>query len=199
MRQRINGALRRIPIWAVWLFGLVPLALLVWDTVQGRLGVDPIPVIEHRLGRTALYFMIGGLAVTPALRLLRLNFMRFRRALGLLAFTYLCVHVLAWVVLDMGLIWAQMAKDILKRPYLTFGMGAFVMLIPLALTSSDRALRRMGGAAWRQLHMLVYPAAGLAVLHYLWVGKVAKPWTLACLAAILILLLLRLTFRRPTR
>lgn len=192
MARRINQALRHLPVWAVWLAGLLPLALLVWDGLQNRLGVDPVVVIEHRLGRTALYFLIAALAVSPLLRLTRINLIRFRRALGLLAFLYAILHVLAWMGLDMGLLWGQMAGDILKRPYLTWGMAGFGLLIPLAVTSNNLSLRRMGAAAWRRLHRLAYPATAFAGLHYLWVGKVAKPQPLFWLALILILLAVRL-------
>ena len=125
-----------------------PLALLVWDTVQGHLGVDPVRDIEHRLGRTALYFLIATLCVTPLLRLARLNVMRFRQALGLICFTYVGCHVAAWVVFDMGFLWGQMVRDVVKRPYLIFGMLALVMLAALALTSNRLSIRRMG-AGWR--------------------------------------------------
>ncbi|MDF3605089.1 protein-methionine-sulfoxide reductase heme-binding subunit MsrQ [Paracoccus sp. DMF-8] len=192
MMRRINQILRRLPVWAVWLAGLIPLALLVWDTVQGNLGVDPVVRIEHRLGRTALYYLIGALAVTPLLRLGRLNLIRFRRALGLLGFTYICLHLAAWVVLDMGLLWTQMLKDVVKRPYLTFGMVALALLIPLAVTSNNLSIRRMGARSWQNLHRLAYPATALAGLHYLWVGKVAKPQPLFWLGIIVILLILRL-------
>lgn len=188
---RVNAALRHLPVRAVWLAGLVPLALLVWDTATARLGVEPIREIEHRLGLTALYFLIGGLAITPLLRLFRLNLIRYRRAIGLLAFCYLCLHVLAWAVMDMGLLWGQMARDIVKRPYLLFGMAAFVALLPLAATSNDLSLRRMGGRAWRGLHRLVYPAVILACLHYLWVGKVITFSPVLWLAVALGLLIIR--------
>lgn len=192
MVRQINGYLRRIPVWAVWLIGLVPLALLFWDAVMGNLGVDPIVDIEHRPGRTALYFLVGGLAVTPLLRLTRINLIRFRRAIGLLAFTYIAVHICAWVVLDMGLIWGQMLKDVVKRPYLTAGMLAFVALVPLALTSNNWSIRKMGAATWRNLHQLVYIAVPAAAVHYLWVGKVPKPEPILWLVVIVALLLLRL-------
>lgn len=191
MRHRINAALRRIPVWAVWLAGLIPLALLVGDTLRGNLGVDPIPRIEHRLGRTALYFLVGGLAMTPLMRLAGINLIRFRRAVGLLGFVYICIHIAAWVVLDMGVIWDQMGRDILKRPYLTVGMLGFVLLVPLAVTSNDRAIRRMGVRGWRNLHRLIYIAVPAAGLHYLWVGKLAKPAPLFWMTVTAILLILR--------
>ena len=191
MVQSLNRALRHVPVWAVWLAGLIPLALLVWDTVQGHLGVDPVRDIEHRLGRTAIYFLIATLAVTPLLRLARVNLMRFRQALGLICFTYLVCHLAAWVVFDMGLLWGQIVKDVIKRPYLIFGMLAFAMLLALAVTSNRFSIRRMG-AGWRRLHKLIYPAAILSAVHWLWALKVWESWPLMILSVILTLLSLRL-------
>ena len=191
MAQKLNRALRHLPVWAVWLAGLVPLALLVWDTLQGQLGVDPVRDIEHRLGRTAIYFLIATLAVTPLLRLTRVNLMRFRQALGLICFTYLLCHLAAWVVFDMGLLWGQIVKDVVKRPYLIFGMIAFLMLLALAVTSNRWSIRRMG-ANWRRLHRLIYPAAVLAAVHRSWALKVWESWPLMILSVILTLLSLRL-------
>lgn len=191
MVQHLNGWLRRLPVWAVWLLGLIPLALLVWDTLQGNLGVDPVRDIEHRLGRTAIYFLLATLAVTPLLRLTRLNMMRFRQALGLICFTYALCHLAAWVVFDMAFLWAQMLKDVAKRPYLIFGMLAFVMLLALAVTSNRASIRRMR-ARWRQLHRLIYPAAILGALHWLWALKVWESRPVVVFCGILLLLLLRL-------
>lgn len=192
IRRKINEWLRRIPIWLVWLLGLIPLALLILDGFRGNLGVDPVVSIEHRLGKTALYFLIGGLCATPVTRLLRVNLIRFRQAVGLLAFTYAVLHLIAWAVFDMGLRWSQALSDIVKRPYLTLGMIAFVALIPLAVTSNRASIRRLGAAGWQKLHRLVYVAVPFAALHYLWVGKVAKPEPLLWIAIITILLLYRL-------
>lgn len=196
MRQQVNAALRRLPEWAVWLAGAMPLGLLVWDGLQGGLGVDPVATVEHRLGRTAIYFLIASLAVTPLMRIARVNAVPFRRALGLLAISYAGLHVLAWAVFDMSLLWSQMLSDVVRRPYLLFGAGALVLLIPLAVTSNRWSIRRMGGPGWKRLHRLAYGAVLLAALHWLWVGKVwmAKPvlWT----AVILALLAVRLV---PTR
>ncbi|WP_199262434.1 protein-methionine-sulfoxide reductase heme-binding subunit MsrQ [Paracoccus binzhouensis] len=191
MLQHLNRWVRHVPVWTVWLLGLIPLGLLVWDTVQGNLGVDPVRDIEHRVGRTAIYFLLATLTVTPLLRLTRLNLMRFRQALGLICFTYAACHLAAWVVFDMAFLWAQMLGDVAKRPYLVFGMLAFVMLLALALTSNRVSIRRMG-VRWRQLHRLVYPAAMLAAVHWLWALKVWESWPLMILAAILLLLGLRL-------
>lgn len=197
MARRINDVLRRLPVWAVWLVGLIPLALLVFDTLTGRVGVDPVAAIEHRLGRTALYFLIGGLAVTPLLRITGVSLMRFRRAIGLLCFTYVGLHVLAWVVIDMGFLWAQMGRDVIKRPYLLFGMIAFVLLLSLAVTSNNLSIRRMGAKVWRRLHQLVYIAAPLVAVHWMWALKTFPVTPMVWMAVILALLGLRIAIPRP--
>ena len=184
----LAGRLRRLPTGAVWGLGALPLALLVWDTLAGNLGVDPVRDIEHRLGRTAVYFLLASLCVTPVLRLARLNLVRFRRPLGLLAASYAGLHLLAWAILDMGLLWGQMLKDIAKRPYLTIGMGVLAILLVLAATSSKAAIRRLGPVRWRAIHRWVYLAAPLAVFHWLLAYKIwpAKPLAILALAAILL-------------
>lgn len=198
MAQTLNAWLRRLPVWAVWLLGLIPLAVLVWDMLNGGLGVDPVKSIEHRLGRTALYFLIGGLGVTPLMRFARVNMMRFRRALGLLAFGYAALHLASWVVLDMGLFWAQMLKDVIKRPYLIFGGAAFVMLLALAVTSNNASVRRLG-RKWRSLHKLVYLAVPLVVVHWLWALKVWEAAPILWGVVTMILLSLRVIPRSQRR
>lgn len=196
MAAALNGWLRRVPVWALWLGGLIPLGLLVWDIFTGGLGVEPIRDIEHRLGRTALYFLVASLAVTPILWLSRVNLLRFRRALGLLCFTYAGLHLLAWISMDMGFLWAQMARDVVKRPYLLFGMAALLMLLALAATSNDWSIRRLGGHAWRRLHRFVYLAAPLVALHWIWSLKTFPVRPGFWLAVILALLALRVATRR---
>lgn len=184
--------IRRLPTGVVWALGSLPLALLVWDTLAGNLGVDPVRDIEHRLGRTAVYFLLASLCVTPILRIARVNLVKFRRPLGLLAASYAGLHVLAWVILDMGLLWPQMLRDVAKRPYLTIGMAVLAILLLLAATSSNAAIRRMGPLRWRAVHRWVYLAAPLAVFHWLLAYKIWPAKPLAILAAVAILLALRL-------
>jgi len=188
----VNGALRRVPVWAVYLAGTLPLAWIIWLLFSGGLGIDPVKEIEHRLGKIGLQLIVAGLAVTPLRRFAGLNLLRFRRAIGVLAFSYVVLHLAAWLVLDMALLWGQLLGDIVKRPYLTLGMAALLLLVPLAATSNDWALRRLGGARWRRLHRLVYPAAVLGGVHYVWLVKAWPPEPLIYLAAILALLALRL-------
>lgn len=186
--------LRRLPTGVVWALGALPLALLVWDTLAGGLGIDPVRDIEHRLGRTAVYFLVASLCVTPLLRLARINLMKFRRPLGLLAASYAGLHLLAWVVLDMGLRWEQALKDIARRPYLTIGMAALAILLILAATSSNAAIRRLGARRWGMIHRLVYLAAPLALFHWLLAHKIWPAKPLLILGAVAILLALRLVW-----
>jgi len=122
---------------------------------------------------------------------LGLNLLRFRRALGILAFTYVALHLTVWVVLDMSLLWSQMWADVWKRPYITIGMAGFVVLLPLIATSNNMALRRLGAAPWRKLHMLTYLAVLLGGIHYLWLVKGIQYEPILYMAAILALLGLR--------
>lgn len=195
MRAGLNGALRKIPIWVVWVAGMAPALWLVVQLFSGALGADPVRRLEHDLGLTALQFLVAALAVTPLLRLARVNLMRFRRALGLLAFVYVVLHLLVWLVLDTQLRWDEIWRDILKRPYITVGMAGFVLMIPLAWTSRDSVLRRMGAQAWKRLHLLAYPATFLGALHFLMVVKAWPPEPIAYLAGVICLLALRIYWR----
>jgi sulfoxide reductase heme-binding subunit YedZ len=196
--ERLNGLARRVPTWAVYLLGLAPLALLVWGAVTGGLGVEPVKAIEHRLGELGLQFLLASLAITP-LRRVGLNLIRFRRALGLLAFSYVCLHLVAWVWLDMGLRWAEMAADLVKRPYVILGMVGFVAMIPLAATSWNGAIKAMGPIAWRRLHRLAYLAILAGVLHLVLLSKVWTVEILVYAGLALTLLALRLLPTAPRR
>lgn len=192
--EALNTALRRLPPGAVYLAGLIPLAWIIWLTLFGGIGVDPVKGIQHRLGKVALWFLLGGLAISPLRQFTGVNLIRYRRAIGLLAFFYVTLHLVAWMWLDMGLLWAQAAADLVKRPYLLFGITAFVQLIPLAVTSNNASIRRLKGN-WRRLHRLVYPAVLLGVVHYLWQMKVISAEGWVWLAIALVLLALRLVPR----
>lgn len=173
--QRLNRVLRRVPTAVVWLGGLLPGAWLVWQLVEGRLGPDPLKPLEHGLGLHGLQFLIAALCITPILRATGLNLIRFRRALGVTGFAYALAHLLVWLLLDMQLRWDEILRDLTRRPYIMIGMLAFVLLVPLAATSTDSALRRMGAAAWRRLHLLAWPATLAAAIHYM---MVVKAWPL---------------------
>lgn len=189
--DRVNTFARRVPTWVVYLLGLVPLAFLVWGAVADTLGADPVKAIEHALGERGLQFLLASLAITP-LRRGGLNLIRFRRALGLLAFLYVALHLTAWVWLDMGLRWTEMLADLTKRPFVIVGMISFVVLVPLAATSWNGAIRRMGAAAWKRLHQLAYVAILAGVLHFVLLSKVWTTELLVYVALALVLLALRL-------
>lgn len=194
--QTINGALRHVPTWPVYLIGgLVPVWWLYLG-LTGGLGVEPIEELEHRLGLLALQMLVATLAVTPLRRFAGLNLIRFRRALGLLVFYYVSCHLLVWLVLDvqiLGQIWA----DIVKRPYITIGMAGFVLLVPLAATSNNRSIRALGPQRWKRLHQLSYAAAILGAVHFVMLSKGFQIEPLLYLGAVLVLLAARL--RWPAR
>jgi len=196
--DRFNALARRVPIWAVWLLGLVPLALLVWGAVVGSLGADPVKAVERGLGERGLQFLLASLAITP-LRRFGLNLLRFRRALGLLSFVYVALHLMAWIWLDMGLRFDEMIADLYKRPYVILGMVGFLTMLPLAVTSSNAAIRRLGAVGWARLHRLAYAAILAAILHLVLLSKVWSAEVLVYLALVIVLLGLRLLPRAALR
>ncbi|MGR3821258.1 MAG: protein-methionine-sulfoxide reductase heme-binding subunit MsrQ [Salipiger marinus] len=189
MRDRINTALRRIPAWVIYVMAPLPVVWLVWQGFIGGLGVEPIRALEHELGEIGLQLLLAGLCVTPLRRYLGLNLLKFRRALGLVAFFYITLHLLVWLVLDVQ-IPAQIWADIVKRPYITVGMLAFVLMVPLALTSNNASVRRLG-ARWRRLHWLTYPVAVLGALHFVLLAKGFQIEPLIYLTLALLLVALR--------
>ncbi len=155
----------------VFLLCLIPFGQLAYNAYTGDLGVNPIETITRFTGSWALIFLLGSLAVTPLRRLTRWNeLIKFRRMLGLFAFSYALAHFSTYLVLDLFFDWAAIGKDILKRPYVTAGFTAFVLMIPLAITSTAAMIRRLG-KRWQQLHRLVYLAAIGGVIHFYWLVK----------------------------
>ena len=193
--QRVNAVLRRVPVWPVYAVGAVPPVWFLYLGLTGGLGVEPITELEHRLGELGLQALIAALAVTPLRRFTGISLLRFRRAIGLLAFYYIVCHLLVWLLLDIrdiGRIW----EDILERPYITIGMVGFLLLVPLAVTSNDAALRRLGAAAWKRVHWLAYPATILGAVHFVMLVKGWQIEPFLYLGAILLLLAARI---RPAR
>ena len=189
LADRINQVARRVPTWTVYIVCLIPVPALLYMGLTGGLGREPISALEHELGELALKLLIIGLCITPLRRFLGVNLIKFRRTMGVLAFTYVALHLLVWAVLDvqtLDRVWA----DIIKRPYITIGMTAFVLMIPLAMTSNNKSVRVLG-AHWRKLHLLTYPIAILAALHFIWLRKGLQTEPLVYLAVILALLGLR--------
>lgn len=194
--QGLNGLLRRVPVWAVYLAGTGPLILTVLQGMAGGLGADPVKALEHALGLTALQFLVAGLAVTPLRRFAGLNLLRFRRALGLLAFFYMALHFTVWVALDLQFRWAEIGTDLTKRPYIIVGMVALMLAVPLAMSSNDSAVRRLGPQVWRRLHRLAYVIGPLGAVHFVMTGKTWAAESLIYLGLTAFLLALRLTPRR---
>lgn len=180
-------------IWLLYAVGLLPAAYGFYLGATGRLPGNPVKEFEHLLGIWALRFLVATLAITPLRDLFGINWVRYRRALGLLAFWYVLMHFLTYMVLDQYLNFAAIITDIAKRPFITIGMAAFVMLIPLALTSNNWSIRRLG-QRWGKLHRLVYIIAAAGALHFAMAVKVVGPeqW-------IYILLVLLLVLWRPIR
>lgn len=188
MRDWLNAALRRLPVWPFYWLGTLPAAWYFWNGLQGRLGADPVKALEHEYGLIALQFLIAALCVTPLREIAGINLLRFRRMLGLTAFSYACLHLAVWLGLDRQFDWPRIVADLTKRPYIILGMAAFLMLVPLAWTSRDAALRRMGPVAWRRLHRLAYPATALAAIHFVWLVKAWPPEPLLYAAGVAALL-----------
>jgi sulfoxide reductase heme-binding subunit YedZ len=173
---------------AVWAACLTPLAALAWWSAQGDLTANPIDFVTDTLGIWTLRLLLASLALTP-LRIVSGAAwpIALRRLLGLFAFFYVTLHFAVWLVLDHFFDWPTMVADVVKRPYITVGMGALLLLAPLAVTSTSRMVKRLGGSVWRRLHRLVYVAAVLAVLHFIWLAKVGRtePYVYAAILAAL--------------
>ncbi len=173
MLQALNAPLRRLPVWAIYLLGALPALWYIYGVFfdNAILGADPVAKLEHESGIWALRLLIAALCITPLMRLTRLNLVKFRRAIGLWGFFYVCLHLLVWVWLDHGWNWGRLFEEIIKRPYITIGMAAFVILIPLAVTSNNLSVRKLSSALWRRIHWWAYVATALGAVHYLLVVK----------------------------
>jgi sulfoxide reductase heme-binding subunit YedZ len=186
-RRRVHGALVAL--------GLAPLGALAAGALRGELGANPIETVTHVTGEWTLRLLLATLAVTPLRRILgRPGLAPYRRTLGLLAFTYACLHLATYVALDLTFDLGAVAEDVAKRPYITVGFTAFCLLVPLAGTSTRAMVRRLG-RRWVTLHRLVYVAAALGIVHFLWLVKADLRAPLAHGALLAVLLGLRLWWR----
>jgi len=195
-------SVRRVKPW-VFVACLVPLVWLVWRGLTGALTANPIEDITHRTGDWALRLLLVTLAITPLRRMLGWSSLAsYRRMIGLFAFFYAALHLSTYLVLDFFFAFDLILDDVIERRYVTAGLTAFMLLLPLALTSTTGMIRRLGGARWRQLHRLVYLAAVAGVVHYLWLVKIDIGPPLVYAAVLAVLLGLRLWFhyaKRPAR
>jgi sulfoxide reductase heme-binding subunit YedZ len=196
---------RRVLKPAIFVAALIPFALLVRDTVTGNLAAEPVKDLTHRTGETALFLLAATLAVTPLRRITRFSaLVNVRRMVGLFAFFYAVLHFGIYVAdqtvfAGQGLSLALVVEDVAKRPYITVGFTAFLLLIPLALTSTKGWIRRLGGKRWQAVHRLVYVSASLGVLHFLWLVKADVRRPVMYGIAVVVLLAARLwrARRRP--
>lgn len=195
--ERINGFVRHIPTWLAYLLYILPAPYFFYLALTGGLGPDPVKPLEHEYGQIALQLLIIGLCITPLRWFFGVNLFKFRRTCGVLAFTYVTLHLLVWAFLDVQTL-SNVIADIIKRPYITIGMAGFVLLLPLALTSNNASVRRLG-PKWRKLHKLTYVAVFLGGGHYIWLVKGIQLEPLIYMAVILSLLALRVRWRWPIR
>lgn len=168
---------------------LIPLALITWDAFNNQLGANPIEKIMRRTGDWTLRFLLITLTITPARQLLNLPWLiKLRRMLGLFAFFYALLHFTNYIWLDQYFDVDEIIKDVIKRKYITIGFACFLMLIPLAITSTNKMVKRLGGKRWQKLHKSVYAIAIGGVIHYLWLVKkdLSEPLIYAVLLAILL-------------
>ena len=198
--RRLRGLVERKSL--VFLLCAAPAAMLLVRGYTGRLGADPIEEVLHATGEWTMRLLIATLAITPLVRLSGWNWpRRARRMVGLFAFGYAFAHLTIYAWVDQGLLWSEILEDVTKRRFITVGFAAFLLLIPLAATSFDAAIRRIGPDRWRKLHRLAYAAAILGVVHFLWLVKadLVEPILYGSVLTLLLTTRAVLAWRRPRR
>ena len=179
-----------------WFAGLMPTVWLVWRFLDDRLGANPIEEILHRLGDVSLIFLLVTLAITPLRAVVGWNeIIKIRRPLGLFGFFYLTMHFLTYAVLDQTLDFEFIIEDVLERPYISIGFTAWILLIPLAITSTKGWIRRLG-KHWKKLHRLAYVATIMGVVHFYWQGKADTYWPTLAAMLITVLMIYRIRSSR---
>jgi sulfoxide reductase heme-binding subunit YedZ len=194
MLSILNNSVRKVPIWSIYLMLMLPSFYYFYIAVTGTLSIEPIKALEHKLGEFGLKLIILVLAITPLRRHLGFNLFRFRRAVGLMTYYYISLHFLVWLLLDVQVM-SLIVKDIVKRPYITIGMLAFLAMTPLALSSNNYAVRKLG-RVWQKLHKLVYGIAVLGAVHFIMLVKGFQLEPFIYLTIILSLLALRIKFKK---
>jgi sulfoxide reductase heme-binding subunit YedZ len=181
---------------SVFLGCLAPLILLVWNGLNGNLSANPISDITNETGVWTIRFIVATLAITPLRRIIRLHgLVTFRRMIGLFAFFYGSLHFTTYIWLDQFFDWRSILKDISKRPFIMIGFASFVLMIPLAITSTQKMIRRLGGKRWDILHRLIYITAVGACIHYIWLVKVVTYRQIVYATVVAALLLFRLLWK----
>ena len=194
MLNILNNIVRKVPIWSIYLMLILPSFYYFYIAATGTLSIEPIKALEHKLGEFGLKLIILVLAITPLRRHLGFNLFRFRRAVGLMTYYYISLHFLVWLLLDVQVM-SLIIKDIVKRPYITIGMLAFLAMTPLALSSNNYAVRKLG-RVWLKLHKLVYGVAILGAVHFIMLVKGFQLEPFIYLTIILSLLALRIKFKK---
>ena len=188
----LNSLSQKIPVWAVYLMLALPPFYLTYALFTNQLGPDPIRTYERSIGEQGFKLLIIILAITPLRDLANINLVKFRRAFGVMAFFYICLHFLSYLILDLGLNMTELWKDIVKRPYITFGMVSAVMMLFLAVTSNNLSIRKLGLRKWKYLHKLTYIIGICAALHYLLLTKIWQIEPIIYFAIVIILLFYRI-------
>jgi methionine sulfoxide reductase heme-binding subunit len=186
-----NRFVKAVPEWLVYVVGFAPAAWLIYSAFTGGLGFDPARSLEKEIGQWALKFLLLSLAVTPFWHLTGINLAKYRRAFGLIAFGYVSVHLATYIGLDKQFDMGVIIEDIWKRPYITIGMGAFVFLLPLAITSNAASIKKLGTTLWKRIHYLVYLIVPMGALHFVMLTKTWRLEPILYLVAALTLLALR--------
>ena len=169
--EKLNAVFKRVPAWLLYIVLAVPGIWVFYQAVNNRLGADPLKALEFQLGLYALQLLVAVLLITPLRNLLNINLIKFRRAIGLMAFFYVLAHFTVYLWLDQQWVWAAIIKDITKRPYIIIGVLSFLALVPLAVTSNNRSIKHLGAVSWKKLHRLVYFAAIGGAVHYVLLRK----------------------------
>lgn len=167
----LNRLFRFIPTWLLYILLTLPGFWVFYLAISNQLGADPLKALEHKLGLYALQLLIATLLITPLRNLTGLNLIKFRRAVGLMAFFYAFVHLLVYLWLDQQWVWSVIWEDLTKRPYIIIGMVAFLMMLPLAVTSNTLSIRHMGPVLWKKVHKLVYLIALGGAAHFVILQK----------------------------
>ena len=183
-------------ILIIYIILLAPIPVYFYLGLMNNLGPDPVKFLEHKYGELALIFLILTLSVTPLLKIFKVNLIKYRRCFGLVTFYYVISHILIYLIFDIGLSLDLLVSDLKKRYFIIAGFFSFLLLVPLAVTSSDKAIRRLSPKSWKRLHRLVFIALLLSIIHFI---LLSKTWTIELLAYTLtaiIILLLRIKFNK---
>lgn len=194
-----NTIIKRVPAWPLYIVLVLPGIWVFYKAVNNQLGADPLKALEFQLGVYALQLLIGSLLITPLRNLLGINLIKYRRAIGLMAFFYVVAHLMTYLWLDQQWWWDAIYKDLTKRPYIIIGMLSFLALVPLAVTSNNTAIKRLGAASWKKLHRLAYFAAMGGAVHYVLLRKTWEQEPILYVLGVLVLLGYRVVRANKTK